>query len=256
MTLQSGDVAPPELHLPAFDGPLALLLELIEQRRMLVTEISLADVADQYLEAVRRLPNPAPDLLAEFLALASRLLLIKSRALLPRLVEQPAEQDEVVDLQTRLDEYRLVRAAAAHLLRLEQSQGGVLPGAPRDRAEPDHRLVAPSPEQLRHLARRALERAVAKGPGELAPSQPRTVVEVRSRLVLLLLREHKRILWPRVAGASRDEVAATFLAVLELFKRGRLRVEQESCFGPLWLTLPFDGVAVSLGDGAAGGQPE
>ncbi len=72
-----------ELVTPAFSGPLALLLELIERRRLPITEVSLAEVADQYLERMRTMAGLDPELLADFLVIAAKLLVIKSRELLP-----------------------------------------------------------------------------------------------------------------------------------------------------------------------------
>ena len=71
-------------QLPAFEGPLDLLLRLIEREELDITEIALAQVADQYLAHVRAMEQPDPDSLSSFLVLAARLLLIKSRVLLPR----------------------------------------------------------------------------------------------------------------------------------------------------------------------------
>src|SRR5437660_2662928 len=109
-----------QLHLEAFDGPLELLLLLIEQRRLPITQISLAQVADQYLAQVHALPELDPELLADFLSIAGKLLLLKSRALL--LNEEPdAEAEEVAsDLAERLATYRVFRAAAEVLRELEQ----------------------------------------------------------------------------------------------------------------------------------------
>jgi len=109
-----------ELHLESFDGPLELLLLLIEQRRLPITQVSLAQVADQYLAQVHAQPSLDADLLADFLVIGGKLLLLKSRALL--LTEEPdAEAEEVAsDLAERLATYRVFRAAAEVLRELEQ----------------------------------------------------------------------------------------------------------------------------------------
>src|SRR5438477_2736308 len=109
-----------ELHLESFDGPLELLLLLIEQRRLPITQVSLAQVADQYLAQVHAQPALDPDLLADFLVIGGKLLLLKSRALL--LTEEPDPEIEEVasDLAERLATYRVFRAAAEALRGLEQ----------------------------------------------------------------------------------------------------------------------------------------
>ena len=83
-----------ELHLESFDGPLELLLMLIEQRRLPITQISLAQVADQYMTHVHAQPALDADLLADFLVIGGKLLLLKSRALL--LTEEPDHEVEEV----------------------------------------------------------------------------------------------------------------------------------------------------------------
>src|ERR1700704_5413629 len=109
-----------ELHLESFDGPLELLLLLIEQRRLPITQVSLAQVADQYLAQVHAQPALDTDLLADFLVIGGKLLLLKSRALL--LTEEPdLEVEEVAsDLADRLATYRVFRAAAEVLREFEQ----------------------------------------------------------------------------------------------------------------------------------------
>src|SRR5919201_4687527 len=109
-----------ELHLESFDGPLELLLLLIEQRRLPITKISLAQVADQYLAQVHAQPSLNPDLLADFLVIGSKLLLLKSRALLLTEEADPEVEEVASDLADRLATYRVFRAAAEVLRELEQ----------------------------------------------------------------------------------------------------------------------------------------
>src|SRR5438067_13128103 len=109
-----------DLNLESFDVPLELLLMLIEQRRLPITSVSLAQVADQYLAHVHAQPSLDAELLADFLVIGGKLLLLKSRALL--LTEEPDPEVEEVasDLAERLETYRVFRAAAEVLRELEQ----------------------------------------------------------------------------------------------------------------------------------------
>src|SRR3989344_3233666 len=91
------------VKLQQFEGPLALLLELIEDEKLKITEISLAKVTDQYLE---------------YLVVASRLILIKSRAILPTLELNEEEEDSIKDLEWRLEEYKRFREASKVLAEL------------------------------------------------------------------------------------------------------------------------------------------
>src|SRR6266849_3100264 len=109
-----------ELHLESFDGPLELLLLLIEQRRLPITQVSLAQVADQYLAQVHAQPAIDANLLADFLVIGGKLLLLKSRALLLSEDPDPEVEEVASDLAERLATYRVFRAAAEVLRELEQ----------------------------------------------------------------------------------------------------------------------------------------
>jgi segregation and condensation protein A len=101
--------------LEKFEGPLSLLLELIEKEELEITELSLARVADQYLEYIKNNENIQLENLAEFLSVASKLILIKSRALLPSLELASEEEAEIKDLAKQLEEYKKFKEASAVL---------------------------------------------------------------------------------------------------------------------------------------------
>src|SRR5260221_679919 len=103
-----------ELTLNQFSGPLEALLELIESKRLPVNEISLAKVTDDFLKFLA--DNPAIDfaMLADFISVASRLILIKSKSLLPDLVLTGEEEMEIKDLEKRLALYRDLRATGKY----------------------------------------------------------------------------------------------------------------------------------------------
>ena len=103
--------------LEKFEGPLDLLLELIEKEELQITELSLAHVADQYLEHIKNNSNIHLENLAEFLSVASKLILIKSRALLPILEFSQEEEAEIKDLAKQLEEYKKFKEAARRMER-------------------------------------------------------------------------------------------------------------------------------------------
>jgi Uncharacterized conserved protein len=110
------------IQLPVFEGPLDLLLQLIEREELDITAVSLAQVTDQYLAIVEEMGrrNSLGDLTA-FLVVAAKLVLIKSRVLLPGYRPRSGEEDEVAaDLIRQLETYRAYRAIAAELARLEE----------------------------------------------------------------------------------------------------------------------------------------
>lgn len=101
--------------LEKFEGPLELLLSLIEEEKMSITELSLAHVADQYLEYIKNNASIQLENLADFLTVASRLILIKSRALLPTLQFTEEEEEEMQDLAKQLEEYKKFKEASIQI---------------------------------------------------------------------------------------------------------------------------------------------
>ena len=104
-----------QVKLEKFEGPLDLLLQLIEKQKLNVTEISLANVADQYLEYITQQGEINPELTADFLVVAAQLLLIKSKALLPELELSEDEELSIEELQERLKEYKRFKEIAKKL---------------------------------------------------------------------------------------------------------------------------------------------
>jgi len=92
------------IKLDQFEGPFALLVQLIDKAELDITQVSLATVADQYIAELKKLTNINPDALADFLVVASRLLLIKAKALLPYLL--PEEEEAITDFEEQLRMYK------------------------------------------------------------------------------------------------------------------------------------------------------
>ncbi|MDP8923418.1 MAG: segregation/condensation protein A [Chloroflexota bacterium] len=235
-----GRLAPaPVIQLPEFEGPLDLLLTLVERRRLPIAELSLALVADQYLAQVRAMAGSDPEPLSEFLAIAARLLLLKSRALLPQ-IEPPrdAEGEEASseDLVRRLEVYRAFKTLAQELgVRLEggsaytRGAAGEILGL--DAPAP---LRAIGPSDLFDLIR-AIEARDATPNMQTAEPLFRTTVAQRLAYLRERLLAAEALDWRDVGGETVDELVATLLAVLELVRRGEARVLQPSLFGPIRL---------------------
>ncbi len=229
------------VRLEQFEGPLDLLLGLIERRELEITAVSVAAVADQYLEALRRLdPLPADDL-AAFLVIAGKLLYIKSRALLPP--DPVATEDEAGDpaeeLAERLREYHRFRLAARALAELEaQGQRTYPRTAPPPALAPPQ--LAPLPARaLVHALDRLLatfERRLPADAVEGVPSAGPTVPE-RIALIEALVRAQGRVPFSAVIATARTrrEIVVGFLALLELLKAGRVAVAQSTLFDEIWI---------------------
>lgn len=232
------------VQLPVFEGPLDLLLRLIEQRELDITAVSLALVTDQYLEHVRAMEQRDPAQISEFLVVAARLLLIKSRALLPRSQETTAateEEDVGEQLARQLREYQQFKRVAEALRQIEaeglHSYGRIAPPplpAPAANGEKP-RLEHTISDMVAAVTRR-LQLALSLDEQPVAIPRPRelTVAEVAGR-VLDLLRSQRYVVFEDLLGLAirRSEVIVTLWAVLELWKQQKIDVEQEQLFGPI-----------------------
>ncbi len=97
---------------PTFEGPLDVLLSLIESRKLFINEISLADVTGDFLSYIKNIPSYSLGDATQFLTIASTLLLIKSRSLIPNLALTTDEEEKIVDLELRLKRYQIIKDAS------------------------------------------------------------------------------------------------------------------------------------------------
>jgi segregation and condensation protein A len=242
------------VHLPAFEGPLDLLLHLIEKRQMEITTISLLAVTDQYIAYLQQWQgNPERMPLANmaaFISIATRLLFIKSQSLLPNVskeemttaMEHAAAMAE--ELRTHLMEYKLAKEIATYL-RMREEQGlqtharsGLLAGIEVQ--------LAWTPPTLSGLEADALARAFthllalrARDEAHNEELIPLARVRVSQRIAELreILSERSAIYLAEVLAGetSRFVIIVTFLAVLEMWKHARINVTQDDPFGPILL---------------------
>jgi segregation and condensation protein A len=229
------------ITLPSFSGPLDLLLRLIQRAELDITAISLAQVADQYLAHVRSIEAIDPRALAEFVSLAARLLLIKSRALLPR-PEAPAgppapEDADAEALARQLREYRRYKELAAVLRAWHDDERRTY----LRRAPVAVELDLPPPPVSHTLAEllaaleRRLQLALPLDEAAVLSLGPRLTVaqvvgQVRARLAQAPWFSFEDLFG---AAVSREDVIVTFWAVLELLKRRAIVIEQHDLFGTI-----------------------
>jgi segregation and condensation protein A len=237
-----------QFTLPEFEGPLDLLLQLIEHRELDITKLSLATVTDQYLALITQPHNIELAQLADYLVIAAKLILIKSRLLLPHPEAAPPEEEDVGEaLARQLREYRMFKKAAVFLRERGRSGMHSYPRlAPPPRPPMAHRkLEGVSAIDLTT----ALEKAF-----RLRPGMPQGTLEVPLRVSIQQKIEaivERITLRPRIRfsrllqqAQTRVEVIVTFLAVLELIKLRKINVQQDRIFGEIVLLRRPD-VAVS-----------
>ena len=227
-----------ELRLPVFEGPLQLLLHLIESQQLDVLNVPLSDVADAYLEHLARHPVDAASL-AEFVVVAAQLIWLKSRRLLPGdapVETEDAEEPDEEQLRQRLIEYRAARDAAAWLGARDMT-APLIRREPRESDLPEAPAVALPPALLTE----ALDRLSATPEPEAPPTEVvarEITIGMQIRVLLEALSASGRVVLQAVlAGCrSRSEVAVTVLAMLELARRRQVRLEQATLFGPIEVT--------------------
>jgi len=228
--------------LPAFQGPLELLLHLIEKEELDISEISLVAVIDQYLRAIEALEEREPGALADFLVVASKLLFIKSRSLLPK--PRPPVEGEDEDpsdaLIKQLIEYRQFKSVASALQEREAlGLRTYLRVAPRPTLEKTLDLSDLDVAKLQAVLRRVLQRLPSEVPLPRVKTYPITVAEqiesVRSRLQRLRGERKLHFIELLSERVTRIEVVVTFLAVLELIKQREIHAVQDETFGEILL---------------------
>jgi len=228
------------VHLPVFEGPLDLLLHLIEKRQMEVTTISLVAVTDQYLAYLQQWEAESRPLanMAAFVSIAARLLFIKSQSLLPQNLGEEAHSEtetatEVAEeLQRHLVEYRLTKEIASLLRRREEAGLQTqLTWTPPMLAGLEVQSLARAFQRLLELKARDVESST-----DLLPVVQVRVSERIAR-IMSCLQEQPSISLAEVIEneQSRLVIIVTFLAVLELWKWQRINVMQEVLLGPIIL---------------------
>lgn len=220
-----------------YSGPLDLLLQLIERAELDITRLALAQVTDQYLVYLRDLQEQDAAEVSAFLVIASKLLQIKSEALLPRPPErQPGEEDPAEALARQLLIYRRFKQVSAWLQRREEDRlHTYLRTAAPPRAEGRLDLTGIT---LHDLVSAAF--TIFNGPadGRFGPntvSVPRITIKDRITSILSTLRQKGNSSLRHLLGQNRSRVEAvvTFLAILELVKRRVILAEQDSLFSDI-----------------------
>ncbi len=226
---------------PVYEGPLDLLLHLIERAELDITKLSLAMVTDQYLEYIHQLTDLEADDVSAFLVIAAKLLQIKSEALLPRPpAREPGEEDLGEALARQLIAYKRYREIAGILFQREEAGlRTYLRVAPPPRIEGSVDLTGISLEDIVKAAQDIF--ADLNLADTLKSVVPPSRVTIREKLYIITdaLRKHPNVAFKSLIdkGYTRLEIVVTFLAMLELIKRHLVRVTQDGLFGDISLEV-------------------
>ncbi len=240
-----------QVRLPDFEGPLDLLLYLIEREELDIAKVSLAKVTGAYLEYIHVLEQLQVDQVADFLVVAAKLLLIKSEALLPRPPSMPLSEEEDVgdDLVRQLLLYKQYKESARKLG--DREAAGLhtyIRVAPPPKIEAKLDLSNITVDMLIKAVRNVLE-IEPSGPSVGTVVKPFTLtIRDQMNLIERILRYRPNLSFKRMLRRARDrvEIIVTFLAVLELLRRHKVEVVQEQMFGDIMI-LPLENPALPEG---------
>ncbi|MAF24845.1 hypothetical protein CL634_04645 [bacterium] len=220
-----------------FNGPLDLLLQLIEDRKLEITKVSLVEVTEQYLATLKsasaELEKMPPGELAEFLAVASRLLLIKSKALLPYLIWD--EDDDTADLERQLKIYKEYAEAASGLLRIINKKHF---SYSRDKLVTVQDVGFQPPKSLSGAKLASTFMKIISGIEPAAADLPQRTIR-KTVSIQEKIQQLRDTIWQKASvrfseflsmAKDRTEVIVSFLAVLELVKGRQVTVAQDQLF--------------------------
>jgi segregation and condensation protein A len=229
-----------------YQGPLDLLLGLIERAELDITKLALAQVTDQYLAYLRATPDLDPEEVSGFLVIAAKLIQIKSEALLPRPPERaPGEEDPGEALVEQLKIYKQFKRLAGWIG--EREAAGLqsfLRTAPPPKVEGKLDLSGLTLEDLVNTARALFSEEKDMPMLNTIIAIPKITIREKINRILITLRQHGHLTFREMLGqhATRVEVLVTFLAVLELVKRYMVTIKQDKLFDN-FLVQPLESTA-------------
>ncbi|WHY90393.1 segregation/condensation protein A [Neobacillus cucumis] len=249
---------PYKVKIDAFEGPLDLLLHLINRLEIDIYDIPVAQITEQYLIYIHTMKELKLDIASEFLVMAATLLAIKSMMLLPKNEEimedmdteaHYDEEDPRDELVERLIEYRKFKEAANDLKSMEEERGLMYTKPPSDlsdfakekqpeKAELNVSLYDMLAAFQKLLRRKKLQRPMSTKITRQEISIEKRMSEIMDELKHLKGRKNFNDLFP---NPEKEHVVVTFLAILELIKRKEIDVEQQENFGDIFVEAIKEG---------------
>lgn len=228
-----------KLNTEKFAGPMDLLLSLIEDKKMEITEVSLAQVTDEFLKHIGDIKQTAPGILADFLVIAAKLLLIKSRALLPTLELNKEDQEDIESFTKRLEIYKIFKEASKNLKNIfcqKQlfSREFLLDQNPI--FYPPEKLTA---EDL-HKAFQSIWDEFQKLEEATTVEKIRKIVKIEEKIqdILKMMSGGINTSFSKMIDKKEKiDIIINFLAILHMFKDKLIAIEQDNEFGEINLSL-------------------
>ncbi len=233
-----GEVVAFAIKQEKFEGPLDVLVDLIEKEKVAISEISLARVADEYFAYIKSLQALDPEELAEFLVIAAHLMLVKSRALLPSMQLSEEEEESIDELAMRVKEYQRFRELSREIHALEKRGMKIASREAYAMMEP---VFFPPPALVVAMLEQSFRSLLAAIPKleKLAEQKIRRIVSLEDKI-----RHIRRIMedaasrgFADLVGSRREktDIIVSFLAILELVRQKWMDVRQETAFGDIFM---------------------
>ncbi len=238
----------PEYKINEFEGPLDLLLHLIEKNKFNIFDIPIADITEQYLDYVARMEEENLDVMSEFLVMAGTLLSIKAKMLLPKHEEEEEEEDPRSELVRRLLEYKMYKYASYELKDMELDAFKNYYKAPsipdevknyKEEINPAEVIGDTTLAQLNAIFNEVMKRTVDRVDpirskfGTIEKEEVNIedkMLEIRASIKGLKGINFRTLL---ETGRSKQSIIVTFLAILELMKVGHIAIKQDGLFGDI-----------------------
>lgn len=229
------------IKIDKFAGPLGLLLQLIEQEEMDITEVSLAKITDQYIEQIKNSPIIKPDDLADFLVVAAKLLLIKSKALLPYLY--PEEEAEIEEFEEQLRMYQEFLAAAKVIDQIISKKKFMFAREFNRRALLAKAKIFSPPKSLTAKILAQTFRDLISKIAPFIQLEEKTLeytINIEEKILAIqeILINRLKVSFSKVLASAKNktEIIVSFLALLELIKQRDISVAQGDLFGEIDIT--------------------
>ncbi|MFT9599727.1 segregation/condensation protein A [Mesobacillus sp.] len=239
------------VKIEAFEGPLDLLLHLINRLEIDIYDIPVAEITEQYLMYIHAMKELQLDVASEYLVMAATLLAIKSKMLLPKHEEEledefefDHEEDPRNELVERLIEYKKFKEAAGDLKSLEEERGLMYTKPPSDLTEYADEIRGENTNldislyDMLGAFQKLLRRKKLQRPISTKIARQEISIEKRMDEVLSFLKESgtRKKFYDLFPESDREHIVVTFLAILELIKRKEIDVEQEQNFADIYMT--------------------
>lgn len=226
-----------------FEGPLDLLLHLIKNSKMEISEVRISEITEQYIKFIRDMEELNLDIASEYLVMAAELMEIKSRSLLPKKETEESEEEEInpeEELKRRLLEYQMYKESTLEFRRLEENRTNVFTRLPESvETISDEHYINDGDitiDDLMAALKNILDRKEYSKPINTKVTKKELSVSERMVRIRDILKSKKKVSFVSLfENVTRPYVVVTFLSILEMAKNKELIISQDANFGEIYI---------------------